>query len=131
MNDDIFESLRSQVMATLEKVDGRAGLPPAADAVPIERTVDGWYCLLRDGNVVHVPEGGTGADMVASDARQVAALVGSLVKRFPIATWFLPAPLAADLCSHCAGTGSVLGLPAELTQQVVCECGGIGWVPAK
>jgi hypothetical protein len=129
MNNHIFDSLRDQIMATLD--GGGAEWKSRPDAAPIEQTIDGWYCLLRDGAVVHSETTAAGTQVVASTPQQAAALVGALITRFPIATWFLPARGAAEKCSHCAGTGSVIGLPEDLRRQVVCECGGIGWKPMK
>jgi hypothetical protein len=47
------------------------------------------------------------------------------------------APLAprrapdAVVCSHCAGSGRCPGLPERLADDVVCYCGGLGWLPGS
>ncbi len=33
-------------------------------------------------------------------------------------------------CPSCAGTGRVRGLPARTEDNLICTCGGLGWLPA-
>jgi hypothetical protein len=45
---------------------------------------------------------------------------------------FLPVrPADAPICTSCSGTGIASGLPQELGEQVVCLCGGSGWLPLE
>ncbi len=69
----IFDPLRSLVLASLA-MPGSAFHP---DLVPIEQTVDGWFCLSRTGSVVHATADGSGAEIVRP-ASLALALVGKL-----------------------------------------------------
>jgi hypothetical protein len=45
-------------------------------------------------------------------------------KRYPELRALLPKrPASAQTCSACSGSGQVSGAP-----QIICECGGIGWI---
>jgi hypothetical protein len=45
---------------------------------------------------------------------------------------FLPhRPLDAGPCPTCGGSGIVSGVPAAFAEQLVCLCGGSGWLPAN
>ena len=119
---EIFSRLQRQIY----EAAGRAALPQQSELAPIEQTVDGWFCLRQTGDVVHWSTTTRETETVVDAARK-AALIGKLAVQFPLATWFLPAGAAARVCRTCNGTGRVPGLPAELADKVVCECGGLGW----
>ena len=128
MSDSVFERLRTLVF---ERVGPAAeAIAYRSDLVPIEQTEDGWLCLLANGHVAHVSGQGLHEELVRT-SRQATALIGNLSRRFPIATWFIPGNKGAIPCPACAGTGRVLGLPADLGNRVVCQCGGLGWLPSS
>ena len=118
----IFGRLREQIL----QIRGETMPPHGPLLAPIEQTVDGWFCLQEAGNVVHWSPA-TGEVEPVADAARRASLIGRLAVQFPLATWFLPAGAAARVCRTCAGEGRVPGLPDELRDKVVCECGGLGW----
>jgi hypothetical protein len=128
MSDILFDQLRSIVLGAIG--DTPRTLVQQRDLVPIEQTVDGWFCLARGGEVVHVDDAGAGRESVAPKER-VTALLGSLAGRFPLATWFVPRSEGADICPRCHGTGRVPRLPADLSKRIVCRCGGLGWIPTS
>jgi hypothetical protein len=117
MTDAIFKYLRANAMTA-------TGIATQAEVVPIEQTIDGWFCLLPSGAVVHLSTSFTDAEPVG--AAQELALIGKLSTRFPIATWFLPRGASAHPCPDCGGTGDVPEAPQDI--DVVCSCGGIGWI---
>ena len=50
-------------------------------------------------------------------------------QRYPQLRRLIPLrPASARTCSGCQGTGKISGLPPNL-ENVICECGGIGWIP--
>lgn len=126
MSDALFNSLRGLVLSWLGN-DAKS-ITEQKDLIPIEQTLDGWFCLLRDGRVAHVNSVGTDRECVAAQALRVA-LAGSLARRFPLATWFLPRGDTAALCPACGGTGAVTGIPDDVQTRIMCSCGGLGWVP--
>jgi hypothetical protein len=128
MSDALFGRLRELAWATIG--DNADSTIRDSDLVPIEQTQDGWFCLLRGGQVVHVETAGKRREIVEARDR-ATALVGSLARRFPLATWFVPRAEHVDLCPSCHGSGIAPGVPAPLQAQIVCRCGGLGWVPTQ
>jgi len=126
MTESVFDRLRTLVLA---RMGVSHEIVRRMDVVPLEQTVDGWYCLLGDGQVAHVKSDGADDELVSSPER-ATALIGNLATRFPIATWFVPRSVNAHPCPVCKGTGITPGLPSNLAAQVVCRCGGLGWVPS-
>ncbi len=127
MNDAIFEHLRGIVIGQLGS--GRDESRFGSDLVPIEQTSDGWYCLTRGGEIVHLDDESMARERVESN-RQATAIIGSLARRVPLATWFVPRSGTAHVCTDCNGTGMPSGAPAVAMIPVVCRCGGLGWVTA-
>jgi hypothetical protein len=127
MSDSIFECLRNQALALVGQAPNAIG--SQRDLAPIEQSVDGWFCLLRDGRVAHVNDAGAALEVVDSLA-QATALIGRLAVQLPLATWFLPRVDRGEVCPDCCGTGVVSGLPDDLRTKIVCRCGGLGWVPS-
>lgn len=128
MSDQMFDRLRTIVLATIR--DRATSGIFECDLVPIEQTVDGWFCLLRSGHVAHVGVGGAHVENIEAVDR-TTALIGRLARQFPLATWFVPRAAHAELCPSCNGAGAVPGLPENLRARVVCRCGGLGWVPVS
>src|SRR6478735_9897548 len=126
MSDLIFERLRVLVLESVGSIAG--GIGHRSDLIPIEQTEDGWFCLVANGHVAHVDEYGANDESIRSNER-ATALIGNLAVRFPLATWFVPRAAVAIPCPACVGTGQVIGVPAHL--KVVCQCGGLGWLPVS
>jgi len=50
-------------------------------------------------------------------------------RKFPELQPLVPSrPVGARDCESCNGTGTVVGLRDELANDVVCYCGGLGWL---
>ena len=103
-----FESLLLDAIG-----NGAPSVIRESGVVPIEQTDDGWFCLLRSVQVAHVNSTGKDKELVEAGDR-ATALVGSLARRFPLATRFVPRTESVKLCPTCNGTGTVPGLPEEL-----------------
>lgn len=122
---DVFVKLRDLVLASGSR-SGKFSARP--DLIPIEGTVDGGYYLRSDLRVVHLDSlGETGNEEVQS-VRRSTAMVGTLVRDFPLATALIPVDESVQVCSGCGGTGNVRGLPSDLGHLIRCECGGLGWI---
>lgn len=121
--NDIFSRLRAQALETISSM----AFPSDPGLAPIEQTVDGWFCLKETGEVVHWNSDSDATELVVDIARK-SFLIGKMTSRVPLATWFLPACAAARICGTCDGKGRVPGLPDDLAQKIVCECGGLGWI---
>lgn len=52
--------------------------------------------------------------------------------RYPALADLAPArPPDARACPSCDGSGQPAGLPPHLAARIPCECGGLGWLPAR
>lgn len=50
-------------------------------------------------------------------------------KKYPALSFLIPPrPPTAHTCPDCQGTGRITALPEQITEQVICSCGGVGWV---
>jgi hypothetical protein len=122
-----FSVLRGQILG---RTAGLNALPIARvpDLIPIEQSAEGWFCLASDGAILHCDEGGDHRENINARA-QAIAFIGKLIVAVPLATAFLPGIGDVGLCPSCEGLGKVKGLPDTLVGQVVCQCGGLGWIP--
>jgi hypothetical protein len=60
------------------------------------------------------------------DRRMVHAARAEGSRRFPSISALAPArDTSARVCPSCGGSGKVASVP----ENIVCECGGLGWVP--
>jgi hypothetical protein len=122
---ELFTRLREIATERLTD-DVRSRLPDTL--VPIQQTVDGWFCVDESGTVVHVLATDGAADEVI-DYQRATALIGCLSRRCPLASFLLPRPDdAATICPGCQGTGVPSGAPDHLLDDLVCTCGGLGWL---
>lgn len=67
---------------------------------------------------------------VEADARIRNVVLFAAAKDFPRLRKYVPQrPKGAQTCPHCGGGGLVKSLPSDLRTEVVCYCGGVGWIP--
>jgi hypothetical protein len=122
----IFECLREEALKSLGEGSSFSTIE-GPDVIPLEETLDGWYCLTEMGMVAHVAtDGGQREDVPKPLA---VALLGAASRKFRLASWFIPRCDDADVCGSCRGTGFPTGLSEALRNTVTCRCGGLGWVP--
>jgi hypothetical protein len=124
----MFDQLRRLVLETIPSSDAATFLD-RSEIVPIERDIDGWICMSRDGSVGFLNVRTQRFEPEAEFAVSNTALIGSLARRIPLASWFVPKAQYPEVCPMCHGRGSPQGIPSELAQTVRCRCGGLGWLP--
>lgn len=118
MTSDVFARLRERVCANISDERGRyhaANDPNRA----LVRWHAGRHVAARSARWRLMP---------VLDAEREAALIGRLVRRFPLATAFLPKPKNIGVCSACEGLGRTKGAK-RTADPSSCECGGLGWKP--
>jgi hypothetical protein len=60
------------------------------------------------------------------DRRMVHAARAEGGRRFPTISGLAPVrDASARVCASCGGSGKLASVPED----IVCECGGVGWVP--
>jgi hypothetical protein len=129
--DALFEQLRLLVLAAYPSA--APDFVEKMDLVPIEGSWDGdgWVCMSRDGEVGFLDAEGR-FDPRATFAVPKTAIIGSLARRFPLASWYIPRCANPRVCPDCQGSGKVFStVPEELealAERFNCRCGGLGWI---
>ncbi len=98
-------------------------------ALPLVTDMGGCIALRPDGAIVTFAWDEPHAFEVVVDdrLRNVALYQGSL--KYPEITALVPSrPADAIDCPHCGGAGTPL-LAGNTIPNVICFCGGLGWVP--
>ncbi len=58
------------------------------------------------------------------------AVIGVAVRRHPELAQFMPVRGPDDrICPTCFGVGYPKQLPPKLRYRILCQCGGLGWIP--
>lgn len=98
-------------------------------ALPVMADMGGCYAIKKDGNVVAFLWDKEDNLESESDARLCRTAMKRASQLYPLLARFVPQrPVHALDCRHCAGTGRFVGIADELAQNVVCYCGGLGWL---
>jgi hypothetical protein len=97
--------------------------------LPVWRDMGGCYALRPNGEVISF-----GWDDVAitveTDPRIRNIALAEGARTYAELREFLPQrPASARSCDVCNGTGTSASLPTHLANSIVCQCGGLGWLP--
>ena len=137
---DLTHPQRQAVARTVRALmDDPAPVPDwARETVVRERVLplfydwNGFVALRPGGQVVLFDvEGGEAEPVVDARVRHVAMAEGA--RRYAGLPFLLPARTPdAVACESCRGTGRLTFGPGSehLSDKVICECGGLGWLPA-
>jgi len=133
--------VRAAIATYLERAPGSevqlARLARTLDVLPLYPDWSAFIGLAPSGALVWVdydePNNVQDAEIVERDRwkagiRHLAFSVGFM--RYPDLTWLKPVRTPdCTTCTSCSGTGrtAINGKPAP--ENVVCECGGMGWIP--
>jgi len=101
-------------------------------ALPLTLDFGGFCGLQADGTFVEVLWDSPGEVRALGSARirDIALKVGS--ERYPVLATLLPArPAEAHVCPHCGGSGIHPLAAAAKVDNLVCWCGGLGWIPEE
>ena len=101
------------------------------EALPLVCDFGGCLAIRPDGEIVSFTWDKMGDPRVETDARirNLALFQGG--KKYPELRTLIPArPPQARECPDCEGTGiTTIAGEVELENNVVCYCGGLGWLP--
>lgn len=100
------------------------------NALPVVFDMGGVYCIKPDGKIISAIWDDTESWREETDPRicNIAVFQGS--KKYPELCELVPErPEDAITCSYCNGSG-VEPMAIQLnTDNIVCYCGGLGWIP--
>jgi hypothetical protein len=100
------------------------------DALPLMLDMGGSYAIRANGDLVQFDWDGRGGAEPLEDPRliNIALHQGSL--KYPLLAGLVPSrPAGARDCPHCDGTGRLPLTTTPGLENVMCYCGGVGWLP--
>jgi hypothetical protein len=132
LHDTIVNLIASHSSQGPRMPEGLPDLARRLGVLPVMLDMGGCYAIRPTGEVVSwIWDEKDTLSIENSDLiRNVAFFQGGA--KYPPLRPFLPArPLDAKRCTGCDGTGRLTGLPEPFPGQIVCQCGGAGWIPAN
>lgn len=92
--------------------------------------LDGYLALRPNGEIIFIPDEPSAVARLEHDPvrRNLALVQGS--KIYPELKQIIPPkPIRARVCPDCNGTGILPIAALPQFKNVICRCGGIGWLP--
>jgi hypothetical protein len=98
-------------------------------ALPVSADMGGCFAITRAGDVVSFLWDADSDLRTESDGRIRRIIVAAGSRHYPELAPFVPdrPPDAVD-CRHCRGTGRPKLGETPLPENIVCYCGGLGWL---
>jgi hypothetical protein len=102
------------------------------DALPLVLDMGGSYAIRASGDLVEFAWDGPGDAMPLGDPRLInAALYQGSLKHPQLACLVPSRPVSARDCVPCDGTGRPSVATQPGLENVICYCGGVGWLPLR
>lgn len=102
------------------------------NALPLKLDMGGAFAIRPDGQIISFVWDQEEDYQIENDRRicNIALFAGS--KKYPELEQLIPSRSQDDMeCPHCKGTGTE-PVCAELgVDNIVCYCGGLGWIPKE
>lgn len=99
-------------------------------AIPLLLDAGGFFALRPDGTVVEVGWERPEVAAPVSSARLRDVALRAAVKRYPELAQLLPSRESDSVpCPQCGGSGTHPMALAAGIDNLVCWCGGFGWIP--
>ena len=100
------------------------------NALPLAFNFD-CYALKPDGEIIVFELDNPHKFETEKNPRIINTVLFQGIKKYPELIELMPIRSADDVeCSHCNGTGiELLAEKLNLTDSIVCWCGGLGWIP--
>jgi hypothetical protein len=134
----ISDLLKTRIIERIKEYSEAPFGPPLHQQVlrelqvfPMLLDLSGGYAIRPDGEVIKFFADGSIKWSIESDqrVRNIALFQGS--KLFPEIRELLPSRSAnSETCPQCKGTGRVPGLKEAEEVNIICYCGGLGWIPS-
>lgn len=99
-------------------------------ALPLFCDLGGCLAIRPDGEIIYISDKvGEGIKIEADLIKRNTALVQGSMRYPELASLIPPRPLTAKQCSECSGTGTHPITSTAKYKDVICKCGGTGWLP--
>lgn len=89
------------------------------------------YALKPSGKIIVFELDNSNSFEVVTNPRIINTVLFQGIKKYPELKALMPIRSAKDIdCSSCSGTGiEPLAKKLNLTENIICWCGGLGWIP--
>ena len=99
-------------------------------ALPLMLDMSGAFAIRPNGDLVQFDWDGPAGAVPLEDPRLInIALHQGRIKHPHLASLVPSRPVSARDCSHCGGTGRLPFTTTPGFENVICYCGGLGWLP--
>jgi hypothetical protein len=100
------------------------------DALPLVLDMGGSYAIRANGDLVEFAWDEAGDAVQLDDHRLINAALFQGSLKYPQLACLIPArPVGVRDCSHCGGTGKLSVAMQRGLENLICYCGGVGWLP--
>jgi hypothetical protein len=131
IHDIVVDLIATLPSLGLRMPDGLSELARRLDVLPLTWDMGGCAALRPTGEIVSwVWDEEAKISVQNAPLERNRALFQGAAKYPGLLPFLPPRPLDAETCGRCRGTGKVSGLPEAFSGQLVCFCGGAGWLPA-
>jgi hypothetical protein len=98
--------------------------------LPVYSDWECWYALTEQGEPVYAGEEGWNGLQPLTNRRHRFVVFAIAAATYPALANLRPVRKPEDpTCETCGGTGRPR-LPPGVENSIICECGGLGWIPA-
>ncbi len=128
----VEEKIKERLQVYIDDIDEPMDMRDLAaelNALPLLPDMGGCYFIRPSGEIISVAWDEPKSVQVETEPRicNIAMFQGS--KRYPELEDLKPEkPVAAIDCPHCQGTGILRISQSQGITNVICYCGGLGWV---
>jgi hypothetical protein len=130
--ESVFIELQKNYLLLNHHVPEARRIARDAEILPIMFDGGGFFALMRDGRVQGYRFDDLENPKIEEDPRIRNTVWFQGTKIYAELEPFVPVPGEDSVtCPHCNGSGVVPNIPPELSDKIVCYCGGLGWIPSE
>jgi hypothetical protein len=138
MNDSetfakIFETLRQRylLLNRNDPVEVRK-LTEENEILPLVIEMSGFFFVRKDGTIAALSFDDLDNPKPVDSQRICNTVWFMASQTYPELEPFTPIRGEDGIdCPYCNGTGTVPNIPPEISDRIVCYCGGLGWIPIE
>lgn len=133
---ELSEKIEANLKEFISNPESYSSLPDLKEiafelkVLPMLLDMGGCYAIRPNGEIVSFAWDEPYDLEIENNPRIQNIVLFQGSKKYPGLSALVPTrPPDARNCDFCDGTGTVIGLPADMAESIVCYCGGLGWLP--
>lgn len=138
MNQEISKRIENLIDAFVDHAEDRIHtreLRKVVGELRLLPLVFNWdpFCISPEGDIVALSQENHADREVVTDRRIINIVLFQGIKKYPELEELMPIRSADDVaCQYCGGTGvEPTAKELNLTDTIICYCGGLGWIPKE